>query len=370
MKDKTILFLTPTGGRTGSEMMIWYLLKHLSGKIRSVVYSCSNGELFAKHSTADQTFINTSTNGFLSKIYEGIYFQLFRKTPEENWILKIQAQVKADKWYLNTLTMPRFARLAHSLHIPYFVHVHELVGIYDEIVYDDFRFQFDHAEKIICCSAIVEKRIRQMGYNNTILLHEFVDTEKIVVKQPAEALRKQLGIPANAFVWLMSGSMNHRKGYDLVPDVVENLPENTYLIWLGNIKKTGVLHYLQQRAATEKLNFLMIGEQSDAYYDYFNLADGFVLLAREDPFPLVMIEAAYLQKPIAGFNSGGISEFMQPGMGLVVDSFNPADLAGAMVQIQNKQIEINKETLKNRAINFDIRNQIEKWVSFFNENQE
>ncbi|WP_337041100.1 glycosyltransferase family 4 protein [Emticicia sp. 17c] len=368
MKEKTILFLTPTGGRTGSEMMIWYLLRHLSGKIRSVIYSRQNGELFAKESTADITFINKSKKGFLYNIYEGIYFKLFKQTPEEARLIKIQKTVKADKWYLNTLTMPRFARLAKNLDVPYYVHVHELVSIYDEILYDDFRFQFDNAEKIICCSAIVERRIQQMGYKNTILLHEFIDTEKVVVKQNPIDLRHKLQIPADASVWLMSGSMNLRKGYDLALDLLANLPKNTYLVWLGSIKKTGVLHYIQQRAAIENLNFIELGEKSSEYYDYMNIADGFVLLAREDPFPLVMIEAAFLQKPIAGFNSGGISEFLQEGMGYVVDSFNPKDLADAIIQIQQQKIKTDKTILRNRALNFDIKNQIDKWVRFFNEN--
>lgn len=368
MKQKSILFITPTGGRTGSEMLIWYLLKHLSGKIKSVIYSCQNGELFANNSTADLTFINRTKRGFLYKIYEGVYYQLFKRTPEESRVLKIQKQIKADKWYLNTLTMPRFARLAKSLQVPYYVHVHELISVYDEIVYDDFKFQFDNAEKIICCSAIVEQRIRQMGYKNTVLLHSFIDTEKITVKQNPHDLRQKLNIPNDAFIWVMSGSMNLRKGYDLTLDLIENLPKNTYLLWLGNIKKTGVLHYLEQRTKHEKLNFIQVGEKSSEYYDYLNLADGFVLLAREDPFPLVMIEAAFLQKPITGFNSGGISEFLLPSMGSVVESFNPKDLAEVMIKIQNKEIEIDKEILKNRALDFDIKNQIEKWVKFFNEN--
>jgi glycosyltransferase involved in cell wall biosynthesis len=368
MKQKTILFITPTGGRTGSEMMIWYLLRYLSGRIKSVIYSCQNGELFANHSTADITFINRTKRGFLYKIYEGIYYKVFKKTPEESKILNIQKQVKADKWYLNTITMPRFARLAKSLDIPYYIHVHELISVYDEIIYDDFKFQFDNAEKIICCSAIVEKRIRQMGYTNTFLLHSFIDTEKVAVRQNPEDLRFKLNIPKEAFIWVMSGSMNLRKGYDLALDLLENLPKNTYLLWLGSIKKTGVLHYLKQRTIKEQLNFIQVGEKSNEYYDYLNLADGFVLLAREDPFPLVMIEAAFLQKPIVGFNSGGIAEFLQDSMGYVIDSFNPKDLANAMIKIQNRETNIDKEILKNRALNFDIKNQIEKWVKFFNEN--
>ena len=261
--------------------------------------------------------------------------------------------------------MPEFAKLAYKLQIPYFLHVHELVTIYDEIRYEDFKFQLDNAEKIICCSSIVEKRIKQMGYKFTVLLHSFIDTEKIIINQAPTLLRQKLTIPSNAFIWVMSGSMNLRKGYDLVPDLFQFLPKNTYIVWLGSVKETGVLHYIRQRTSIEKFNFIEIGEKSTEYYDYLNIADGFVLIAREDPFPLVMMEAAFLQKPIVGYNSGGISEFLQEGMGGVVESFNPKDLSELMLRVQNNSIKIDKEKLKNRALEFDIKNQIVQWDNIF-----
>ncbi|WP_435355241.1 glycosyltransferase family 4 protein [Emticicia sp. SJ17W-69] len=365
MNQSKILFITPTGGRTGSEMLLWYLLSRLSGKIKTAIYTRMNGELFANHSTADQTFINHAKKGFIYGIYEGLYHKLFKITPEEKKVERIQRKIKADKWYLNTLTMPEFAKLAHQLKVPYFLHVHELVTIYDEIKYEPFKFQLDNAEKIICCSSIVETRIKQMGYQNTILLHSFIDTEKISVKQSPNLIREQLNVPVDAFIWVMSGSMNLRKGYDLLPDLFQFLPKNTYILWLGSVKETGVLHYIRQRTKLEKLNFIEIGEKSDEYYDYLNIADGFVLMAREDPFPLVMMEAAFLQKPIVGYNSGGISEFIQEGMGGVVDSFNPKDLSELMLKIQNQSIKIDKEKLKNRALEFDIKNQIGRWDNIF-----
>ncbi len=365
MSQKKILFITPTGGRTGSEMMLWYLLNHLKGKIQTAIYSRKNGDLFNTKSTADETFINKTKKGFIYKIYEGIYYKILKRTPEESKLIQIQNKIHANKWYLNTITMPQFARLAHSLNIPYYVHVHELVSVYDEILYNDFKFQFENAEKIICCSSIVEHRIRQMGYQNTLLRHEFIDVEKIIISQNPENLKKQLNIPSDAFVWVMSGSMNLRKGYDLVPDLMQFLPKNTYILWLGSIKETGVLHYIHQRTSIEKLNFIEIGEKSSEYYNYLNIADGFALLAREDPFPLVMMEAAFLQKPIVGFNSGGISEFVQEGMGGVVDSFNPKDLSELMIKIQNNSIKIDKEKLKNRALEFDVKNQIAQWDNIF-----
>lgn len=365
MSQKLILFITPTGGRTGSEMLLWYLLSRLSGKVKTAIYTRQNGELFANESTADITFINKTKKGFLYNIYEGIYHKILKKTPEEQKLINIQKKIKADKWYLNTLTMPQFARIAHQLHIPYDIHVHELISVYDEIPYEDFKFQFENAERIICCSSIVEKRINEMGYKNTLLLHSFIDTQKIKIKQSAQEIRQKLNIPKDTFVWVMSGSMNLRKGYDLIIDLFEFLPKNTFIAWLGYTKPTGVLHYMRERVKQEKLNFIEIGEKSVEYYDYLNIADGFVLTAREDPFPLVMIEAAYLEKPIVGFNSGGISEFVIEGMGGYVNSFNPKDLAELMQNIENKTIKIDKNILKNRALTFDLQNQISKWDNIF-----
>jgi hypothetical protein len=84
MSKKLVLFITPTGGRTGSEMLLWYLLKHLSGKIKTAIYTRQNGELFANHSTADQTFVHTSKRGYLYQIYEGSCFKFLKISPQVN----------------------------------------------------------------------------------------------------------------------------------------------------------------------------------------------------------------------------------------------------------------------------------------------
>ena len=334
-----IFFITPTGGRTGSEMMIWYLLKYLKETvIKTAIYTRQNGELFAENSPANETFINKTNQNFTYKIYEGIYRKIFGRIPELTKVEAIHRKIKPDFWYLNTLTMPEMAELATKLGVPYFLHAHELPTVYDELKENEFSAMLKNAHKIICCSSIVERRIRQMGYKNTVIKHEFIDVSQIKIQTQPQEIRTKLGIPENAFVWLMSGTMNLRKGYDLVPDLLENLPKNHYLVWLGSEKQTGTLHYIKQRIALEKQNFIHLAAKSADYYDYLNICDGFVLLSREDPFPLVMMEAAYLQKPIVGFDSGGISEFLLDGMGGFVPSFNPKDLANLMIKIEKGEI--------------------------------
>jgi glycosyltransferase involved in cell wall biosynthesis len=53
--------------------------------------------------------------------------------------------------------------------------------------------------------------------------------------------------------------------------------------------------------------------------DYLAAADVFVLTSREDPYPLVCLEAAAVAKPIVCFaDAGGMSEFVEEDCGFVV----------------------------------------------------
>lgn len=358
-----ILFLTPTGARTGSEMVLWYLIKHLAGSpIKTAVYARESGELFAKNSPADATYFNKFHRGLPYYAVETVYHRLFGLTPEESYIKRIHRQFKPDIWYFNTIVMPQFARLARQLNVPYVVHAHELLDTFDTLRADSFSEMLTHAQASIGCSQIVVEQLEKMGTPNVQLLHSFIDTEKITVKQDPNALKKQLGIPNDAFVWLMSGTMCMRKGYDMVPELLSHLPKNAYMVWLGRPSEYGISYYLEQRVKREDLNFIALGAKGGQdYYDYLNIADGFVLTSREDPFPLVMIESAYLQKPIVGFNSGGISEFVQKGMGAVAPAFDIPRLAQQMQQVMKGEILIDKNVLRQRAMEFDVKSQLPHW---------
>lgn len=362
-----ILFFTPTGARTGSEMVIWYLINHLKNSgIQSAVYAREAGELFAKHSPADATFFNKFHKGLPYYVAEAAYHRLTGLTPEEQYIQYIHRKVKPDLWYFNTITMPQFARLATKLNVPYLVHVHELLENYDSLRADAFAHLLEHSNCTVGCSSVVVEKLAQMGAPNLQLLHSFIDTAKIQPQANASTLKSQLGIPPDAFVWLMSGTMCLRKGYDMIPDLLTQLPPNAYVVWLGSKSDYGISYYLEQRIAREGLNFRALGAKGQQdYYDYLNMADGFVLTSREDPFPLVMIEAAYLQKPIVGFQSGGISEFVQEGMGAVAPAFDIEALAALMQRVMHKSLHIDPIKLRQRASEFDVKAQLPHWKELF-----
>ena len=358
-----ILFFSPTGARTGSEMVLWYLMKQLAdSQIQTAIYTGEAGELFLNESPTKHTFQYKKKRNFLNKIIETVVHKLTGKTPEQWYVQRIHKKFKPDFWYLNTVSMNQFAALAQKLNVPYILHVHEMISVFDTLQAHGFAKMLNHSKMTICCSAAVEKQFKDMGAANVKLLHEFVDTEKINVNTSAKDIRKRLNIPDDSYVWLMSGTICMRKGIDFIPDLLNHLPKDTYLVWLGSESEYSAYYYVKKRTELEHLNFIVLGNKGgNDYYDYLNLCDGFVLLSREDPFPLVMIEAAYLQKPIVGFESGGVAEFVVEGMGKVVPAFDVALMAESMQQIMTKQLKIDASVLRNRALEFDVKTQAKKW---------
>ena len=69
--------------------------------------------------------------------------------------------------------------------------------------------------------------------------------------------------------------------------------------------------------------------------DYFCAADVFAMVSREDPFPLVCLEAAALGKPILCFrDAGGMPEFVEDDAGFCVPFLDVEAMAEAIKRFQ------------------------------------
>jgi glycosyltransferase involved in cell wall biosynthesis len=93
-----------------------------------------------------------------------------------------------------------------------------------------------------------------------------------------------------------------------------------HFVWVG-IPKSGEL-YEKALFDIERLgieNKLTLIEQTPEAIEIIASTDVFAMTSREDPFPLVMLEAALAEKPIIGFaQSGGITEFVEKDAGFVI----------------------------------------------------
>ena len=161
-----------------------------------------------------------------------------------------------------------------------------------------------------------------------------VDPEKVHVcygrvKKPDPAkgkelsiLRDNLKIPKSAFVVGGCGTLGWRKGSDLFLQVASYLSKNQdiYFIWLGVDEKTGTYHEFVYEAekfgVLEKTLLVPYDVKINKYYQLMNV---FLMTSREDPFPLVNLEAASFGVPIICFDkSGGSNELVDENSGFIV----------------------------------------------------
>jgi glycosyltransferase involved in cell wall biosynthesis len=139
----------------------------------------------------------------------------------------------------------------------------------------------------------------------------------------SELLRK-LGIPDNAFVVGGSGTVDWRKGTDLFVQLAAlwrrtARDANTYFVWVGGSPESEFFKLAQLEAeragVIERVRLVPSAADPFPYYRAF---DVLCLTSREDPFPLVCLEAAAMAKPIVCFDTGGMPEFVEQDAGFVV----------------------------------------------------
>lgn len=360
---KKILFFTPFGGRSGSEMMLWYVLENFDRELFKAQLFCNtNGELLSSMPKDVESFCGQ--NSYLNRVSVKIKNQFFRQQMlHEKQIIAIHKRFRPDYWYLNTIVMGDVIPIARRLGVKVITHFHEMPIFYQLFSKDHLEDIFDYSKAIIGCSESVCKEIRVLTKNNLFLQHEFVDISKIATQEKrVNEIKRELGISPNDFVWVMSGRQEANKGIDMLPKIVNSFDtKNTHFIWLGG--GDNGLAYLVKRQIMESggNNVHFLGVQKEDYYNYMAVGNAFLLLSRQDSFPLVMIEAAFLSKPTISFNSGGVKEFVLEGMGEVIDSWNIADLVKAMKALVSGSTETDEKLINSRAGEFNSKLQIKQW---------
>lgn len=358
MKKTKILFFTPSFSRGGSEMYLYYLLKTIdTDKFEIFLYSNSEGEL-TKENLEYPLYVNKPTSSIISLLWKKVLNKVFSYNSKVSSIKKIHKRFKPDLWYINTSVLPEISNLAQKMNVPYVVHFHELESVHDSIIGDDFSQMIEKAKAIIACSSPVKRMINHIRNENV-----FIQYEHVSIHQKTESsidIREKYNIPKEAFVWLMSGQKNYRKGYDLIPQIAKFLEQSdAYIIWLGGNRNFGINQLVD---SDKHPNFIEPGLlRNEEYQTVLDSVNAFVLTAREDPFPLVMIEAASKGLPIVSFNSGGVSEFVQEGMGKVIPNCDVDMLCSTMEDLMNGTLIYSRENLKSRAKQFDVKVKVKEW---------
>lgn len=355
-KMKKILFISHEASLSGAPILVLNLLKRLKQERENYtidVLLIRGGELYEDFARISNQIVvahyHLQSFSFLKRNLKRVESIVFKKKPETQQdkidkITTILLQNSYDLVYGNTMESLIWTLPFYNKNIPTIVAIHELsFGIESTYPKEFVLENISRVTKIIAGSkAVGDNLVAQYGADSKKIkvVHSFVDAV-LKVEKDKESLRKELGIKNNELIVGIASSQELRKGTDMVPLLVQKIKQKAErpfkFINLGGTSKSPAVRCAKIDAEKLGVNDVLLFIDHNKFpNDYINLFDVFLLMSREDPFPLVMLTAAKLKKPIIAFEkSGGAVEFLENGHGILAPYLDLDKMADEVVRLLN-----------------------------------
>jgi len=308
-----IIFINHEETLTGAPGILFSVAQHFQnifGKHRIRVLSIRKGE-------AHERFINNFDMVYREDIYPQKNHQSM--TPYKlarNYLRSLRPKLV----YANCVDSHLYVRAAKSLKIPVILHAHELHrGFYNNVrdghFNDDGRISdfASSADYFICPSNEVYNLMsNDYGVKPSLIevVHEFIDTDAVrrLSQDPCEP---RMSAPLVAGC----GAGEDRKGIDRFVEVAHQMPSVNFM-WIGN---------RHMRLPAIPKNVHITGWVQNPF-PLMNQADVFILPSKEDPFPLVVLEAMALSKPVITLRESGGSYYAVQDTGIIMQKMDVPEM--------------------------------------------
>ncbi|MFP5042385.1 glycosyltransferase family 4 protein [Parasediminibacterium sp. JCM 36343] len=353
-----VLFVSHDASRTGAPIVFLHLLRWIKENTDAEISILlkSGGDLEKEFSSFGKKYVFFDAppkKNFFEKFFDKFYLKYNKQTLKQTQIIKDIREQDFDLIYCNTVDSHLMVPiLKKHTRCPIISHIHEneysINSFYLDSMSPAILKNISHF--IAVSESTRENLINNFNINpNDIsLFYPFIPQSK--TKNPQigpQIIRDELGL-TNEFIVGGSGLGSWRKGIDLFIRLALELNKinpliEVKLIWVGYIDKA-VLYGFEYEKKRLGINgkIIFTGVKPNPL-DYFQLFDVFALTSREDPFPLVCLEAASLGKPIICFEkSGGMVEFVNKGTGWALPYGDIRAMAETILQLENNKSEINK----------------------------
>ncbi|MCE2789562.1 MAG: glycosyltransferase [Saprospiraceae bacterium] len=259
---------------------------------------------------------------------------------------------KVEAIYGNTILTAAIYESLQIFQAPIISHIHELQSSIESFVptktVEAYKKYTNHS--IACSKEVSQNLIENLSQSESdvSIVEEFIDISSSFKQQ--QALPGQVADAADIFTVYGCGTISLRKGTDLfiltASELVKRGHTRFQFFWIGQLlwesNETRVHSwsywetYMKENQLERYLHFTGIQKNPR---DFFLQGDVFFLPSREDPFPLVCLEAADCGLPILCFEgAGGIPGFVGDDAGLVVP-MDPEKAADAIeLYFQNRQL--------------------------------
>lgn len=235
---------------------------------------------------------------------------------------------RPDVVYVNSTAAAIYLRPARLLRRATVLHSHESGETAAQFLNEADAWTALSSVTVVACSTSVRHEMAQIADLP-------VDAVELIPSVPDDARVLELGkepsdlrISDGQVIVGCCGSAEHRKGVDLFAEAsteIQRLLPNTDVrfIWVGDIAA--------EKLPTYSAPVEFIGPRANPYptIKAFDIA---TLPSRDDPFPLVVLEAMLLGRPVVAFNVGAVAEQIG-NTGILVTPGDVGAFAAAVVEL-------------------------------------
>lgn len=238
--------------------------------------------------------------------------------------------------YINTIASGLYAEKLKFLQAEFITHVHEMENVF-QIFHPHVETLKQICKKYIAVSQgsidAIQKRF-DPSQIELKFLKPFIDKKR----QSTGAINK----PTAKKVIFGCGAVEMRKGFDLFCITAATLKakgrNDFQFYWIGSDsnKDLKASEVISQHGVADVVEFLGV---KDYPREYFEWGDIFLLPSREDPYPLVCMEAAECDMPVICFDNqaGGMHSFVEDDAGFVVPYLNTDAMADAVANLLDNE---------------------------------
>ena len=313
-KKLKVLFITHDTTRSGAPLLLYDFIKWLKefDYVEPYIFIGRSDELDAQFAELGKVFYpfvlkNSIGKSLLYKVYVRLYNSAVGKKLYD-YVLKLKIKsLKIDLIYSNTICNGKQMAFLNFLKVKQVCHAHEGKRGIEICGPENFEQVEKNTSSYIACSNFVKNNlISNLKINNekVNLIYSSINVSKY-----SKFIGKHNKLESDKFIIGGSGGLGFGKGTDLIVPLMKNILKvrtDIKFVWVGGRKTSKEFIDLKNEIDKNELNnYIEIVSSVQNPIEYYQNFDLFVLLSREDSFPLVCLENALIGNSVLCFKGGG-----------------------------------------------------------------